>query len=416
MSDWVMLCAEKDRDAAMCAVRSVDEGALVTCAASADELRYRVATSELGELGVIVGPTQGGVSDVNLAAALAGDGNARCVILVRDGVSGSLRSRAARAGIDLVVDLADLTPGTGAEISEKCGDGGRQLLSTAAPVPIAPTATEGERAPILVACSGRGGVGKTTLMAAASCVAARWGMRVCLVDLDLSCGNARGCFGVNGKSDLALTSEGIDAALLGRLCVSAGPGVSVVGPCERPETAELAAPHAGSLLVCASGEFDLVLVDTSTTFTEAVAQAAQLADRLLIVSDGRAGSVSSLARMSGLAIRLGVARTRIARIENRADPRDKVNHALGRAEVGLEAARVFRVLDGGREVSDLMAAGQAHDLAEPGYPFADSVASTLAQLLAELGRLPECEEARRASEGESSRGLRSLFGLRREAR
>lgn len=415
MSDWVMLCAEKDRDAAMRAVRSVDEGALVTCAASADELRYRVATSELGELGVIVGPTQGGVSDVNLAAALAGDGNARCVILVRDGVSGSLRSRAARAGIDLVVDLADLTPGTGAKSPEKSGDGGRQPLSTAAPVPTS-LATEGERAPILVACSGRGGVGKTTLMAAASCVAARWGMRVCLVDLDLSCGNARGCFGVNGKSDLALTSEGIDAALLGRLCVSAGPGVSVVGPCERPETAELAAPHAGSLLVCASGEFDLVLVDTSTTFTEAVAQAAQLADRLLIVSDGRAGSVSSLARMSGLAIRLGVARTRIARIENRADPRERVNHALGRAEVGLEAARVFRVLDGGREVSDLMAAGQAHDLAEPGYPFADSVASTLAQLLAELGRLPECEEARRASEGESSRGLRSLFGLRREAR
>ena len=110
--------------------------------------------------------------------------------------------------------------------------------------------------------------------------------------------------------------------------------------------------------------------------------------------------------MSGLAIRLGVARTRIARIENRADPRDKVNHALGRAEVGLRGSAGLSRPDGGREVSDLMAAGQAHDLAEPGYPFADSVASTLAQLLAELGRLPECEEARRASEGESSRGLR----------
>lgn len=430
MSEWIMYCSEKDRGAVMGALAGLDGDAVALLATSADDLRLKVAQSDPGDLGVMVGPVADGVSGINVAAALANDGNARCVALAQGEVSGSLRSRAARAGVDVVIDLSELPSSPGLEAGrEEARDGGRVCPPPAAPAPdCAPLPAQGmalsqrsassRRAPVLVVCSGRGGVGKTAVAVTLSCVAARWGMRACLLDLDLSCGNAASCFGASGKSDLsALAGAGeVTPELLRRTALGVAPSVSLLGPCDRPENAELAWPYVGGVIEWAAGEFDLVVIDTSTTFTDAVAQAVQEADRLVIVSDGRSGSVASLARMSGLAIRLGVARTRVVRLENRSDPREKINYALGRAEVGLEAARVYRIFDGGAEVTDLLAAGQAYDLSEPGYPFSDSAATTLAQMLAELGRLPERDEARRAAEGTRAGRLRSLFGLRREAR
>ena len=417
MSKWVVLCSDMDREVLGRLVRSIDGDGQVIVAKDADDLRRMVLGADPGEYGVVVGPLSDGVSDVNLAAAVANDGNARTVVLARPDASGSLRSRSARAGIDLVVDLSEFGEGDGLEPGPLEGDGGRlEGLPAPSPSPLEMDDIS-PRSPVIVFCSGRGGVGKTALSAASSVVAARWGMRTCLVDLDLSCGNAYSCFGLSGGSDLAVLNGAQRASdeRLGRLCRSAAPGVSMMGPCGRPETAELAMPGVTSVLDYASREFDLVIVDTSTTFTDAVAQAAQRADRLVIVSDGGTGSLTAMARMAGLAVRLGVARTRIARLENRADPRSRSVRALGMADVGLEAARSYRVSDGGREVGDLLAAGQVCDLVGPGYSFSDSVSVMLAQLLAELGRLPDNEDARRASEERGQRGWRGLFAGR-EAR
>lgn len=415
MSDWLVLCSQDDRETLAELVSSLDDKGRAIMANGADDLRSTIALGEPGEYGALIGQLGGGVTDVNLAAAVANDGNARSVVLARRAPSGSLRSRAARAGVDLVVDLADLASGRGSGRGRCESDGGRPVavpdppgleMEDAAPL-----------APVIVLCSGRGGVGKTTLAAALAVTAARWGMKVCLVDLDLSCGNAYACFGMSGGTDLA-TLDGVEHGSperLSRLCRTAAPGVGLMGPCGRPENAELAMPHVGEVLDYASREFDLVIVDTSTTFTDAVAHVAQRADRLVIVFDGRPGAVPSLARMAGLAVRLGVARTRIVRLENRADSRERQNQALARAEVGLEAARAYRILEGGHEIQDLLAAGQVSDLAGSGHPFAESVASVLAQILAELGRLPDCDEAERAREGDGSRRWFGLFA-RREAR
>ncbi|WP_455136017.1 nucleotide-binding protein [Thermophilibacter sp.] len=431
MSLWAAWCEKGDREAIVAVVASLDGEGRVLFAQSADVLRRMAAGSEPGELGVVVGPVGRGVSDVNLAAALARDGRARQVVLAGRAVSGSLRSRAARAGIDLVVDLAEVEEVDDAEVP--CSPGERDAVSppprpcppemapAAPPVPDPDAGSPRvvrDGAPVLVLCSGRGGVGKTTLAASLVAVGARWGLEVALLDLDLSCGNAHAAFGLPAGTDLArLGDEGNPAeGLLARLFVTAAPGVALAGPCARPEAAELAAARMGALIDHARRSFDLVVADTSTTFTDAVAQAAQAADRLLIVSDARRGSVAPVARMSGLAVRLGVARTRIARLENHADERAAAGPVAGRSEIGLEAARIHRVCDGGREVEDLVAAGRVADLVEPGYAFSDSVAALLAQLLSELGRLPEHEEARRAAEGPPARAWRWPFGTRREAR
>ena len=410
MSEWVALCAERDRAALRVALLGIDPGASLELVGSADALRGAIAEAVPGELCALVGPSADGVSPVNLAAAIVSDGGAQTVALAERGVTGSLRSRAARAGIDLVIDL-DAAIGT--------GDGGRPVSPVVPAPPPRPVAIDvaGPRAPLVVMCSGRGGVGKTSIVATAAAHAALWGLDVCAVDLDLACGNLFSCFGLSGGSDLSRLSAvgSISPEVAEGMRVTAHPGLSVVGPCDRPETSELAAARAGELLSALATSCDLLLVDTSPTFTDAVAQAAQLADRLVIVSDGGPGATAALARTSGLAVRLGVARTRIARIENRANPREHADLSTGRAEVGLETARVFRTFEGGLETEDLLASGRAIDLAESGSPFSDSVASALAQMLAELGRLPDAEGARRAAGGEP-RWHRGLFGLRREAR
>ena len=410
MSRWLGLCDRTEAADVERAVRAADPSGELELVRDADALRMALLSAEPSECAAVVGEVAGGVSGVNLAAALVRDGNARMVVLACRAPSGSLRSRAARAGVDLVVDL-DATVGGG--VPGGPVDGGRIGFADATSADVRPGVA---RCPVIVLCSGRGGVGKTSVAAVAAAQAAAWGMRVSLVDLDLSCGNAHALLGVSDPSDLSLLAgqAGVSAELVEELSVAAPSGVRVLGPCARPETAELAMPLAGALLDRASEASDLVLVDTSPTFTDAVAQAAQRADRLVVVTDGRAGSVAALARTGGLAVRLGVARTRISRLENRANPRARTDFSLARAEVGLEAARVFRAFEGGDEVSDLLASGLAADLVGSGSPFADSVATVTAQLLLELGRLPNDEGAARAAESSTTRRWPSLFGRKRE--
>ena len=434
MSEWLVLCSERERDHMRSIVSSMDGSALVFWTDSQDDLRRRARDSRLDDLCVLVGSAGPGVLDINLAAAIVQDGGARLVAIARRGVTGSYRSRAARAGVGLVFDL-DEVEAEPARTSQEDGcpgdvedapapqegpfgadvvlDQGFELafdLDEPSEEAISPQAS------VLVFCSGRGGVGKTTLATCAAVTAQRWGVRTCLLDLDLSCGNAHALLGLPTGPDLASYGEEVASASMAQLCQVSEAGVSVMGPCARPEAAELLFPHVGSLMERVSREFELVVIDTSTTFTDAVAQAAQRADRLVIVTDAREGSLSSAARTSGLAVRLGVARTRIARIENRANPRSRPDLSAGRVEVGLETARVYRVFEGGRGVSELLAEGHAEELCETGYEFGDSLASVLAKLLAELGRLPDCEEAKCAYERTDEGRRLSLFSLRREAR
>lgn len=418
--EW-LACADPEAVADVAqAASSLGAGNKLEFVHDVDELRRR-ALDRPGTVWALVGCLSGGVSDVNAAAAIAADGCARSVSIVRRDASGSLRSRAARAGIDLVIDPSELGPASAPKVMCEelpevavLSEGLPRTPPTVGHVIPAPPTVKG-RAPVIVFCSGRGGVGKTAL-AAATCVAASsWGMRVCALDLDLSCGNLYSCFGVPGAFDLTRLCEGEGTIRPETIGVAACERVRVAGPCERPELADIVMPRTSEIIASCASAFDLVVVDTSTTFTEASAQAAQLADRLLIVSGPGQGATASLARASGLAVRLGVARTRIARLENFADPRGRGASRLACAEVGLEAARQFSVVDGGEEVRELLCAGQAAQLLELGVPFAESTATMLAQVLAELGQLPECEAARRALDAGGAH-KRSFFGRKREAR
>lgn len=411
---WLGYAAPEARGEARLAARSlgIDDLAFIQ---DADEMRRRVLDSA-GTFSVLVGSPPAGVSDINLAAALVRDGAACSVVMVRRAASGSLRSRAARAGVDLVIDPDDLGGEVPGRSSTGVASGVSGPLPNVAPavnsIPAASDlpARRAGGAPVIVFCSGRGGVGKTALVAATAAAAAGWGLKVAAVDLDLSCGNLYSCFGLPGGFDLVPAAQG-GQAQAGAACME---GVRLFGPCERPEQADLVMPAVGRLLADVAGGSDLVLVDTSATFTDAVAQAVQTADRVILVEDGRSGSAAAQARTSGLAARLGVARTRIARLKNRMDPRERRRNAP-QLEAGIEGTRALVVLDGGDEVSEFLAAGQVGELVSVGSPFCDSAAAALAQVLEELGRLPDCEAARKAVAANQPK-KRAFFGKGRELR
>jgi len=444
---WLGYAENAGRREVLMALKRIAPGSAVVFARSAQELRERFAEEEPGTVGAIIGHASDGVSDMNLAAAVAHDGIASEVVLVARGASGSLRSRARRAGITQVVD-ATVAPAlegaltNGAASGERPGQGTGDVQRQPArqislPSPEEPPAhvedvqqapadpplqvelprRASESAPILTVASGRGGVGKTALVALLASIAGRWGMDVAVVDLDLSCGNLHTCFGVPKGPDLVRIAPNGNPTpeAMGRASVRCNDHVHLWGPCERPEMAELVMPHVATLLSYLSCRCDLVLVDTSTTFTDGVAQAVQACDRLLVVHDERPGAVASAARMSALAVRLGVARTRIVRVVNLGDPRTKPNAFEGRAEVGLETARMYRVIDGGVEAEELFAAGKVDELASVSSELTTSASVLIAQSLSELGRLPDNEAARKAAEYRGRKRRLSLFGKHREA-
>lgn len=451
-------------------MRSIDANARLRYVSTARELRMQVQDAK-HPVGVVVGPLEGAMSPINVAAAMVHDGMAASVVLMAPAVTDGMRRRMLQAGIGTVVDLSDLESRSVPDLDEPMlsDDEVPTMLWTSLGAPIVdaqrlphverglPTYRDdtdvqtriiamptnaslmtmdlvhepmgttdshapliesdhaGAHAPIVVLASGRGGVGKTALVATMATAAQRWGMRVAVCDLDLWFGNLYSCFGLSGPADLGSASHNgsQDQGLLscGRQVTS---GLDLWGPCDVPEYAETVYPHIGELLDQLSHRYDVVLVDTSVSFTDAVAQAVQQCDRLVLTVDNREGSGVAQTRLAALAVRLGVARTRILRLANRCGPRGRGEPGINRADIGLETARTIRVLDGGGEVSDCLGEGRVDDLFEIGSRFAESAAHAMAQLLSELGCLPNNPEAQLALEGRRERP-RWGFGRKREA-
>lgn len=438
--------------------------AAVRKTSSPDEARALMLAQLPRHTSLVVGPDCEGVTSINLAAAVVADGHADEVVLVERNPSGSLRSRALRAGITRVMSYEDIDELVAREIgsshihakqSEPEGSLEASVSRAASPdesldleepncdaysnpshheqpdktahsnlshdailaLPSIPPGRKEHSAPVLVFASGRGGVGKTTLAAMSAVCADQWGLRVAALDLDLSSGDLAHLLGIGHPSDLSVLSRSSVPTIeqIKGASAQVDERLYVLGPCDRPEMAERISPLVSGLITVLANEFDLVVVDTSTTWTDAVAQAAQSCDRLLLVSDDVRPSPASLSRVASLAVRLGVARTRIMRISNRCDSRSQANALLHRADIGLEAARELRVLEGGDEVSELAASGHLVDLATYEQDFPDSLSTALAKILEELGRLPDSNEAQTALHASVPRKARSWFARMREA-
>ncbi len=237
-------------------------------------------------------------------------------------------------------------------------------------------------------CSGRGGAGKTTLTSLGGYLTASWGFKVCLLDLDLFCGNAYMYFGapsipsLNCVKDVA-TSEYFYKDYIQK--VSDLQELYLLGPLDHPEEAELVMPYYDLIVNKLLESFDLVLIDMPSTWSEQDVRVLRLVDRMIVVADERASSVTSMIRTMNLANRLGIARAKMIRLINRCDAYGYDQQFIKKAEEGSYCPHTYYVEDGGRQVAEKLSAGRVEELMRCKNRLVNTWSEDLAKILQEMG-------------------------------
>lgn len=270
------------------------------------------------------------------------------------------------------------------------GETGTLPPTSSAPSPLADTASTSHRAPVICAVSGSGGCGKSTIVATMAHAASLLGLRAAVLDLDLMFGNLYDLLGADAPHDMATLIEPSVAGALAEPDVVAAsmrvaPGVTLWGPVAAPERAELMARPVELLLDILRRESDVVLIDTSVFWGDAVAAAVAACDRCLVVGDAAVSSATSAARVIELASRVGVPRTRMSAVFNRFGARGADEDVAMRFEIACALSSKIRIADGGQDLAALMAFGRADEAVGQTSAFATSVREATREMLVELG-------------------------------
>lgn len=270
------------------------------------------------------------------------------------------------------------------------GETGTLPPTSSAPAPLADTASTSHRAPVICAISGSGGCGKSTIVATMAHAASLLGLRAAVLDLDLMFGNLYDLLGADAPHDMAtLIEPSVAGALAEQDVVAASmrvaPGVTLWGPVAAPERAEIMARPVELLLDILRRESDVVLIDTSVFWGDAVAAAVAACDRCLVVGDAAVSSATSAARVIELASRVGVPRTRMSAVFNRFGARGADEDVAMRFEIACALSSKIRIADGGQDLAALMAFGRADEAVGQTSAFATSVREATREMLVELG-------------------------------
>lgn len=259
-----------------------------------------------------------------------------------------------------------------------------------APALSADASIPSRRAPVVCAVSGSGGCGKSTIVATMAHAASLLGLRAAVLDLDLMFGNLYDLLGVDAPHDMATLIEPSAAGALAESDIVAAsmrvaPGVTLWGPVAAPEKAELMARPVELLLDVLRRESDVVFVDTSVFWGDAVAAAVAASDRCLVVGDAAVSSATSASRVIELASRVGVPRTRMSAVFNRFGARGADEDVAMRFEIACALSSKIRIADGGQDLAALMAFGRADEAVGQTSAFATSVREATREMLVELG-------------------------------
>lgn len=415
---------------------------------SADEARAFLAGDGLVDEVWVV--SSGGVAPINLAATLKRDRSDRRVCMLSAQESGSLRSRAAAAGIDasLTVQafaeryaqrkqraLASVRPGSpmqaasvgvpaagSAPAAPAVGAAGPVCQQAASPaafgaqppvrafsVPAAePAAAAVSRQAFLMpVVSGSGGAGKSTVAVLLASLAQAMGYNTLLLDFDLQFGDMPELLGV--ESPLRIDDVLASPARLAQLRAADGKPALLAAP-EHVERAEAVVEQAAGLVDDLRTRFDVIVANTGAAWAEQHAVLLERSSRALFLVDQRPSSLRACRHALELCARCGIATTPFMYAVNRCakgSPLSSID-----VSCALRGAHVAELKDGGPDVEDLVGAGAPQELIEA----RNDLCASLERLALEV--LPNAEEmAARSGFGDGAgAGMGLLRGKRSRKR
>ena len=258
------------------------------------------------------------------------------IVLLRATIDDDLLARAVRGGVLVVVDAND---------REAVANACRRAH---------PSEVSYRPGQITVVLGSTGGCGKTTVAINLASVLAATGAQVCLVDLSLDTGGLASALGLEPVSSLVTPYQpGLDCAL-----AQAKPG-------ER-----FSPTFVAELLVALEGEYDHIIVDTPTRFTEQVLTALDAARHHVVVGTSERPSLKAM-RLALDMLDLLTYEARGRRIVlNRVDPAIKLS---ARDVDAIVHNRVDGELPATRAVPSSINQGQPLAAAMPDHPFVKAV-------------------------------------------
>jgi len=320
-----------EQDPVLAEVLRSTVGSDVTVVPSLDRIEDHLRSHPV-ELVVVLGPSVG----LEAAAAFARHNRilrpALGVILVRPTVDQTVLADALRSGMSEVVETGDATGLR--EAVRRAGDVARALSDN-----IDRAAEPGDKGSLITVFSTKGGVGKSFLATNLGTALADQGRSVCIVDLDVHCGDVAIMLQLtplHSLADLSQLSGGIDTSGVESLLTDHSEGLTVLAA-----PVQLGAPvpaePIGSLLETLKGMFDFVVVDTSGMFDDYVLPALDNSDQLVLVGTLDIPALKSLKLAVGTLDLLNLPRERWRFVLNRAD--SKVGLSAGEFEetLGLKA-------------------------------------------------------------------------------
>lgn len=351
---------------------------------------------------------------INVAAALKRDRPDGRVYLVVCGQSGSLASRVAQAHVDglwsesfflkryaqakrvfassggsqrtaLIAERPLSTqkalPESGADQPESMNNEERTSRH-ARPAPVQKRRLGGSHAApgarVIAVVSGSGGCGKSTLSALFACMAARAGFSTVLLDADLQFGDTCHLLGVHEPLRIEEVIE--EPSRMGRMREELKRGVpAVLAAPRRLESAEAAISELPQILQAMREDYEVVVVNTGSFWSEIHALVLEKADAVAFVVDQRPSSLRATVHAVELCARLGIATGSFNYAVNRHE-RESLLSAVD-VSCALRGAHATELPNGGRIVDELLGAGYPGELLDAESPFVEAAERFLMRLL-----------------------------------
>lgn len=254
------------------------------------------------------------------------------VVLVRGDIDTAVLTEALGAGVRAVVDVSDVDGLVGAVARARDL---AQRSAGVAPAPVAPGPAEAGL--VVTLFSVKGGVGKSLVATNLAAALADEGRAVCLVDLDVTCGDVAILLGLTPAhtlADLARLDGEIDPSGVRSLLTKHSERLSVLAaPIHLGERVPV--EPVGDVLRTLAGMFDVVVVDTGGTFDDHALQALDHCDLLLLVGTPDIPSLKSLKLATGTLDLLDLPRERWRLVLNRTDAKAGLASSEFESTLGL---------------------------------------------------------------------------------